>query len=365
MHAALPVVLLLGVPFPGRSFAQAAARTTVEGSVPLFGVGPATLTVDGGVDRLAMGTRARTMFDVGVTAGIASSRQGFAIGVRGEQADRANAIPLRPLPELAVWQAYGPVVIRFNVMTHVAMFGGRATIQQQPDRFIDSVGYTVVRPGGQRTVVGGSRVQYWSEFEAVTEWTRGTVQLAALIGGRPGVDRFRATAWGQLAGSWRFASRAGVMAGVGNAPMHVAFGIPRSTFVSLGLRFSPARRHARVEALPEQAESMHAAAAVDSAVAPGDASAAQFAIRPSALDTYTVVFTSPGARTVELSGDFDRWAPVSLIEVAPGRWEVALRLAPGTYRMNLRIDGATWTPPPGVPEVVDDFGGRVGVVVVR
>ena len=40
-------------------------------------------------------------------------------------------------------------------------------------------------------------------------------------------------------------------------------------------------------------------------------------------------------------------------------------LQPGTHRMNIRIDGDSWTAPPGLPTVNDEFSGRVGILVVR
>jgi hypothetical protein len=42
-----------------------------------------------------------------------------------------------------------------------------------------------------------------------------------------------------------------------------------------------------------------------------------------------------------------------------------LRLAPGTYRINLRIDGGAWEELPGYPTARDEFGGVVGVIVVE
>ena len=44
---------------------------------------------------------------------------------------------------------------------------------------------------------------------------------------------------------------------------------------------------------------------------------------------------------------------------------MTLDLKPGAYRMNLRVDGERWLPPPGTAAVDDEFNGRVGLVVVR
>ena len=48
-----------------------------------------------------------------------------------------------------------------------------------------------------------------------------------------------------------------------------------------------------------------------------------------------------------------------------GTWEARLPLAPGVYRVNLRVDGGPWIVPPGLPSVVDEFGGAVGILTIE
>jgi 1,4-alpha-glucan branching enzyme len=73
----------------------------------------------------------------------------------------------------------------------------------------------------------------------------------------------------------------------------------------------------------------------------------------------------PRARTVELSADFTKWQPLALRMSEAGRWEATVALPPGTYHVNLRIDGDRWTAPPGVVSVDDGFGGTAGLVVAQ
>ncbi|MBL0937811.1 MAG: glycogen-binding domain-containing protein [Gemmatimonadaceae bacterium] len=73
----------------------------------------------------------------------------------------------------------------------------------------------------------------------------------------------------------------------------------------------------------------------------------------------------PKASAVRVSGEPTHWAPVSMLRGVDGWWETALTVAPGTYRINVSIDGAAWSPPPGVPVARDEFGGQVGLVTVR
>jgi hypothetical protein len=73
----------------------------------------------------------------------------------------------------------------------------------------------------------------------------------------------------------------------------------------------------------------------------------------------------PGARRVELMGDFTDWLPVSLERVSAEDWRLALAVAPGVHRVNIRVDGGEWLVPPGLTAVRDEFGGAVGLLVVQ
>jgi hypothetical protein len=72
---------------------------------------------------------------------------------------------------------------------------------------------------------------------------------------------------------------------------------------------------------------------------------------------------APGARRVEVMGDFTEWEPIEL--AADGDvFSRAVSLTPGTHRVLLRIDGGEWLPAANTPAVDDDLGGRVGLLVV-
>jgi 1,4-alpha-glucan branching enzyme len=73
----------------------------------------------------------------------------------------------------------------------------------------------------------------------------------------------------------------------------------------------------------------------------------------------------PNARSVELAGDFTNWQPIALRQGDTDEWEVTLPIAPGVHRVAIRVDGDSWTTPPGVAAVADEFQGTVGVIVVR
>ncbi len=85
-----------------------------------------------------------------------------------------------------------------------------------------------------------------------------------------------------------------------------------------------------------------------------------------ARDGYAMLLARvPGARRVEVKGDFTDWKPVELAAAGPGVWQARLRVAPGIHRVNLPVDGGPWIVPPGLPSLVDEFDGAVGILIVE
>ena len=80
-------------------------------------------------------------------------------------------------------------------------------------------------------------------------------------------------------------------------------------------------------------------------------------------DTRTVRMHVPEARTVEIMGDFTNWEPRAMTRNGAS-FESTMRVTAGTHRMMVRIDGGSWRPPANTPVVDDDYGGRVGLLVV-
>ena len=74
---------------------------------------------------------------------------------------------------------------------------------------------------------------------------------------------------------------------------------------------------------------------------------------------------APGARFVEVMGDFTRWEPLRLERAGGDRWQTTVMLEPGVHQVNLRIDGGAWMPPPGAPTTADGYGGTTGVMVAE
>lgn len=79
-------------------------------------------------------------------------------------------------------------------------------------------------------------------------------------------------------------------------------------------------------------------------------------------------YHAPGASTVTIVGDFNRWDPaaIPLRRSADGTtWEVEVPLSPGRYAYSFYVDGK-FARDPAAPQVRDDdFGSPNSVVMVR
>lgn len=60
--------------------------------------------------------------------------------------------------------------------------------------------------------------------------------------------------------------------------------------------------------------------------------------------TIEFAFYRPGAKSVHLAGDFNRWSDrhQALSRDEHGWWRIRLRLSPAVYRFKYLVDGAIW-----------------------
>lgn len=82
------------------------------------------------------------------------------------------------------------------------------------------------------------------------------------------------------------------------------------------------------------------------------------------LSRIIIVFDRPVER-LEIAGDWNGWTPVPLTRMREDRWSLALHLEPGIHHYSLVVDGSEWTLPQGAASVSDEFGGLVGVLVIK
>jgi hypothetical protein len=164
------------------------------------------------------------------------------------------------------------------------------------------------------------------------------VLLDALVGMR--VGDLADDPWVQLHAAWQMVRGATLEAGVGTYPEDVT-GFASGFFARVGVRLGTPRRPSAYAPPPPPLEM----------------------VRLAASQT-RVTFRVENARHVAIAGEWNAWTPAPLTELGGGRWQAVLPLGAGAYRFSLVVDGEEWIVPPGVPELPDDFGGTVGLLVI-
>jgi hypothetical protein len=284
------------------------------------------------VERLTAGPAiARTASTAESAVSYHKAGSGAWMGFGLEQVPELDSGVTRPLLRAGLWRQFRSVVVSVSTDQHAMRTGLRQSSGRTDTLSNDSTARTMV----------------WSDVQARVGWSGGRVALDARAGLARQLNSRPEAAWGRITATTALAPRLSVVAALGTDPTRAWIGMPPSRFASLGLRFAPA-------ALSRPAPPPH--------IQPN---AANFTVRAAETGSYVVSMHVPDARTVELSGDFNGWHAVSLRQVTPDVWETTLPIAPGTYHVNVRVNGDHWTAPPGLAMTTDDFNGTVGLLVIR
>jgi hypothetical protein len=267
----------------------------------------------------------------------------------GYQADRFSL----PGVSAGLWRQLRNVTVSVASTMRRADLGGRlntVVIKQLPEStYSDTTGwyhFTQFESKGDSGAPGKKFV--WPETEGRIGWSMGPIALDGVVGWRPRLDTVaQHQFWFQAFATAQLARNVGLSLGGGTVTWQLPFVRSQGRFLSVALSLSPSALMRPRSPVP---------------ITP---SAAGFNVHKSATGEYVVVIHVPQARVVELTGDFNQWHPIRLEQVRPDVWQATLPIGPGTYRMNLRIDGERWIAPPGTVTVDDDFNGRVGLVIVR
>jgi hypothetical protein len=192
--------------------------------------------------------------------------------------------------------------------------------------------------------------------EAMVRVVRGRVELAAFGGLRhwQEPEDVGTDVWGGASAAVWLSRHLAIVGGGGSYLADYGQGFPGGSYVTLGIRVAT-RRPAEPEPVSEPLRRLPLT--LPRSVVPA------FEVRTVAGNRRLVRLRAPQARTVELMGEFTDWRPVALHR-SGSDWTATLTVAPGTYRMNLRIDGGAWAVPPGVTVLEDDFG-VVGILRIE
>ena len=283
---------------------------------------------------------------------------GAWLGMERRTSNARDALPAETRPTLGVWRRLGGMLLAVRVSDHAVRVGGRGSrtwaTAVRDSFYSDTSGWQYFERQIDRVDSGAAGVRArWTEAEATASWGAGRLALDARIGGRPDVrtDGVRGAAWGALDATYALGPRAALVASAGVRPSSPEVVAPGGRFLRIGARLSP-RASAPSPVRPHRAPEIR----------PG---AASLDLRRLEDGRYVISVRAPRARIVEVSADFTSWEPVALERVTADRWETTVSLAPGAYRINVRVDGERWLAPPGTAEVDDSFGGTAGLVVAR
>jgi hypothetical protein len=190
-------------------------------------------------------------------------------------------------------------------------------------------------------------------------WQQTRLDLGLSAGLRSG-DRLpvlggTAKSWGSVSLLAWLTRQVGLTASAGTYPVDFTQGFPGGRYATLGMRvrWPPPRISAQA---PSFSGDNGSAAAANSLLA--------FAATP-ATGGHVLRVRAPAARKVEIAGDFTDWQPLALAPAEDGWWTLTLSISAGVHQLNVRIDGAAWLVPPGLTVVRDEFGGSVGLLIVR
>jgi hypothetical protein len=207
----------------------------------------------------------------------------------------------------------------------------------------------------------------YTDLQAALRYPVDRFELGLTVGTRTGsvgpVVGGTSRTWGSVSGVAWLTSQVAVVASGGNYPVDLTQGYPGGRYVSLALRF--ASRNTRSS---DRAASMTPSALPALTAATEEARAAgvtAFSVSSTRGVQRTLRVRAASARSVEVNGDFTRWAPVNLVRGADGWWSVSLPISAGTYALNVRIDGGPWLVPPGLMSTTDEFGGTVGILTIE
>jgi hypothetical protein len=204
----------------------------------------------------------------------------------------------------------------------------------------------------------------YSDLRSSARLQRGVVLFEGTLGARFASNGAGRGFYGEGSATVPLGQNTALIVAGGRYPTDVITGSIAGSYLSAGFRIgAPGMRKPLPAARPRPAMP-HSSDSDGSALS----SEARLEIGPgkNADDPVRLTLIAPGARVVEISGDFTDWKPVELRRSSTDvdTWEGMFRIPPGLHRMNVRKDGGAWLAPAGTTRSADDFDGEVGVFLI-
>ncbi len=204
----------------------------------------------------------------------------------------------------------------------------------------------------------------YTDVQGAVRYAARSVELGVTAGARSGsvgaAVGGTSRAWGSISVLAWLTSRLALVGDAGTYPVDLTQGYPGGRFVTVSLRIGA--RATRTAAMRESAGENPIDEAAEETKAAG---VATFAVRTVRGTSRELRVYAPSARSVEINGDFTHWQPAALAPAGGGWWSTTQSIAPGTYQLNVRVNGGPWLAPPGLLTTTDEFGGIVGLLTIE
>ena len=244
---------------------------------------------------------------------------------------------------------------RFELVAHGTV--GRTTFTLSGARAAFSELMTVVRdttyvvagfPFRGRYNAEADVSRAYLDAEASVQWQLRSATVGVGIGARRGDATTASERWQHLDFTLPLNSNVALMATGGRKAGVPEERIPGGAFAIVGVRLSFQSDARVIRPLPADGRDTPRFVALD--VGAGRRS---------------ISIIGLAAKRVEIIADFTDWQPMDLATIGEGVWHITLPIGPGAHRINIRVDGRAWMPPPGLPVTADEFMGTVGVLLIE
>ena len=207
----------------------------------------------------------------------------------------------------------------------------------------------------------------YSDLRSLARMQQGVVLLEGTLGARFASTGAGRGVYGEGSATLPLGKNTALIVAAGRYPTDVITGSIAGSYMSAGFRLGAIGiRRAIPSARPHPAIPHASSGSDGSAVLPPSEARLEVAPGKSPDDPVRLTLVAPGARVVEISGDFTDWKPVALQRSGTSNdaWEGLFRIAPGLHRMNVRRDGGPWLAPAGTTRSADEFDGEVGLFLL-
>jgi hypothetical protein len=198
---------------------------------------------------------------------------------------------------------------------------------------------------------------HFTDATAAVTLSTSRVDWSASVGNRAGarlpVANASARTWGGVSAAFWLSPRSALVVSGGTYPVDMTQGFPAGAYASVAMRLGGSRELAAARAIDARAARRVAR----------EAGVESMQIRQAADGTHELRVLAPNARRVDWLGDPTQWEIRPLTRLRNGWWTVSFA-AEGPVELVLSVDGGEWLVPPGAESVTDEFGGRVGRVLL-